>query len=135
MESDLSAVEKLRLEATRVTPYIYFDPKSGFLELRGRSSPENTIEFYQKLFSRLEEYIVFGMSDLTVNIFFEYFNTSSSKCLFDLFRKLSLIDQTGRKVVINWYHESWDEDMYESGEDYKDLLEIEFNLIEADDDH
>ncbi|MEQ8714911.1 MAG: DUF1987 domain-containing protein, partial [Cyclobacteriaceae bacterium] len=108
---------------------------SGVLEVRGKSSPENTIVFYQKLFEKLEEYIVFGMSDLTVNIFFEYFNTSSSKCLFDLFRKLSLIDQTGRKVVINWYYESWDEDMYESGEDYKDLLEVEFNLIETDDDY
>lgn len=135
MESDLSAMEKLRLEATRVTPYIYFDPNSGVLEVRGKSSPENTIVFYQKLFEKLEEYIVFGMSDLSVNIFFEYFNTSSSKCLFDLFRKLSLIDQTGRKVIINWYYESWDEDMYESGEDYKDLLEVEFNLIETDDDY
>ncbi|MEQ9298796.1 MAG: DUF1987 domain-containing protein [Cyclobacteriaceae bacterium] len=134
MESDLSMMEKLRLEATRVTPYIYFDPNSGSLEIRGKSSPENTIVFYQKLFDKLEEYIVFGMSDLTVNIFFEYFNTSSSKCLFDLFRKLSLIDQTGRKVVINWYFESWDEDMYESGEDYKDLLEVEFNLVETEDE-
>lgn len=125
-------MDKLRLEATRMTPYIYFDPDAGLLELRGKSSPENTIEFYTQLFDRLEEYVVFGMSNLTANIFFEYFNTSSSKCLFDLFRKLSLIDQTGRKVVINWYYESWDEDMLESGEDYKDLLTVDFNLIETD---
>jgi hypothetical protein len=73
------------------------------------------------------------MNSLKANIYFEYFNTSSSKCLFDLFRKLSLIDQTGRNVVINWHYESWDEDMLESGEDYKDLLSLEFNLIEIED--
>lgn len=125
-------MEKLKLEGTRMTPYVFFDPESGILEIRGKSSPENTIEFYMQLFEKLEEYVVFGMSDLKANIFFEYFNTSSSKCLFDLFRKLSLIDQTGRKVVINWYYEPWDEDMMESGEDYRDLLDIEFNLIETE---
>jgi hypothetical protein len=126
-------MDKLRLEATRMTPYIYFDPDAGILEIRGKSSPENTIEFYFQLFEKLEEYVVFGMSNLKANIYFEYFNTSSSKCLFDLFRKLSLIDQTGRNVVINWHYEAWDEDMLESGEDYKDLLNLEFNLIELED--
>lgn len=126
-------MDKLRLEATRMTPYIYFDPDAGILEIRGKSSPENTIEFYYQLFEKLEEYVVFGMNSLSANIYFEYFNTSSSKCLFDLFRKLSLIDQTGRNVVINWHYESWDEDMLESGEDYKDLLDLEFNLIEIED--
>ncbi len=134
MDFETSAMEKLRVDGTRITPYIYFDPHSGFLDIRGKSSPENTLQFYQKLFDRLEEYVVFGMSDLTVNIFFEYFNTSSSKCLFDLFRKLSLINQTGRNVTINWYYEAWDEDMLESGEDYAELLDLEFNLIETDED-
>ena len=126
-------MEKIFIEPTRVTPLINFDPEQGLLELKGRSSPENSIQFYQNLIDGLEEFSQNGQVDLIANFAFEYFNTSSSKCLFDVFKKLGKIGQSGKNVIINWFYEEDDDDMMEAGEDYSDLLDLDFNFMEIED--
>lgn len=126
-------MEKIFLEPTRVTPLISFDPESGLLEMKGRSSPENSIQFYQPVIDALENYASNGNGDLIANFAFEYFNTSSSKCLFDVFKKLNKVSDAGRELTINWFYEEGDEDMMEAGEDYSDLLDLNFNFMEIED--
>ena len=88
--------------------------------------------FYQRILQYLSEYSVTGRRRLTVNIAFEYFNTSSSKCLYDIFKRLRKVKATGRELIINWYYEQDDEDMMEAGEDYSDLLDLDFNFLEIE---
>ncbi|MEM9324537.1 MAG: DUF1987 domain-containing protein [Bacteroidota bacterium] len=126
-------MEKIFIEPTRVTPLINFDPDEGILEIKGRSSPENSIQFYQTLMDALDDYAIKGQNALTANIAFEYFNTSSSKCLFDVFKKMSKIIDSGKDLTINWFYEEDDEDMMEAGEDYSDLLDLQFNFLEIED--
>ncbi|MDW3210088.1 MAG: DUF1987 domain-containing protein [Reichenbachiella sp.] len=130
-KEDGGFMEKLIVRPTRITPLIYFDPNRGLLELRGKSSPENSIQFYSNLIRDLEEFGRNGKQNLIANFKFEYFNTSSSKCLFDIFRKLNIVKENGFDLSINWYYEEDDEDMLEAGEDYADLLGIEFNYVET----
>lgn len=125
------SVDKLIVRPTRITPLVYFDPNRGLLELRGKSSPENAINFYNNLLVALEKYAMYGSRDITANFKYEYFNTSSSKCIFDIFRKLIKIGEQGHNLNINWYYEEYDDDMLEAGEDYADLLGIDFNYIET----
>lgn len=125
-------MEKYILRPTRITPLIFFDPTRGLLELRGKSSPENSIQFYDGLISAIEDYARFGDRGLVANFKFEYFNTSSSKCLFDIFRKIIILRDRGFSISINWYYEEDDEDMLEAGEDYSDLLGVEFNYVETE---
>ena len=129
--SEPRKVEKLVIRPTRITPLVYFDPDRALLELRGKSSPENSIQFYKRLLIALERYAHFGSKDIVANFKFEYFNTSSSKCLFDAFKRLVKVRQKGMNLTINWYYEEYDEDMLEAGEDYSDLLGYEFNYIET----
>lgn len=124
-------VDKLIMRPTRITPLVYFDPDRALLELRGKSSPENSIQFYKRLLIALERYAHFGTKDITANFKFEYFNTSSSKCLFDAFKRLIKVRQRGLALTINWYYEEFDDDMLEAGEDYSDLLGYKFNFIET----
>jgi hypothetical protein len=128
-----STMEKIFIEPSRVTPLISFDPEEGILEMRGRSSPENAIQFYQKVIENLSLYAQSDQGDFTANFAFEYFNTSSSKCLFDVFKRLVRIRESGKELTINWFYEEDDEDMMEAGEDYSDLLDLEFNFIEIED--
>ncbi len=132
MQSE-STMEKIFIEPSRVTPLINFDPDEGILEMKGRSSPENSIQFYQKIIDNLDMYAAQGDGDFTANFAFEYFNTSSSKCLFDIFKRLVRIQNSGKDLIINWFYEEDDEDMMEAGEDYSDLLDLEFNFIEIED--
>lgn len=127
-------MDKIFIEPTRVTPLINFDPDHGLLEIKGRSSPENSVQFYQDLIDALENFAQGDeVSGLTANIAFEYFNTSSSKCLFDVFKKMTKIEDAGGELTINWFYEEDDEDMMEAGEDYSDLLDLEFNFLEIED--
>ena len=131
MEEDKRKIYK---EPTRVTPLIHFDPDEGILEIKGRSSPENSVQFYQSLIDALDTFAAEPTAPgLTANIAFEYFNTSSSKCLFDVFKKMSRIEDNGAYLTINWFYEEDDEDMMEAGEDYSDLLDLEFNFLEIED--
>ena len=125
-------MEKIFIEPTRVPTLVNFDPDQGLLEIKGRSSPENSILFYQKIIDNLDEYIQSDLTDFKANFSFEYFNTSSSKCLFDVFKRLSRIEESGKGLTINWYYEEDDEDMMEAGEDYADLLDLEFNFLEIE---
>jgi hypothetical protein len=126
-------MEAFVLEPSRITPLINFDPDEGILELKGRSSPENSILFYQRLLDYLDEFAISNKTHLVANFAFEYFNTSSSKCLFDLFKRLTAIKQNGKDLTINWFFDEDDEDMMEAGEDYCDLLDLDFNFIEIED--
>ena len=46
---------------------------------------------------------------------------------------MSKIDESGKELVVNWFFEEGDDDMMEAGEDYCDLLDLEFNFIEIED--
>jgi hypothetical protein len=123
-------MESLLIEGTAKTPTVKFDPNMGFMEIKGRSIPENSIEFYKPMVDWLERYAKSPKSQTKVNIQLEYFNTSSSKCILDVFKKLEEIHKSNNPVVINWYYEEDDEDMLEAGEDYESIIRVPFKMIE-----
>ncbi len=67
-----------------------------------------------------------------VNIQLEYFNTSSSKCILDVFKRLETIYKARNEVIINWFYEEDDEDMLEAGEDYESIINIPFKMVELE---
>ncbi len=125
-------MEKLTIEGTPKTPTIKFDPEAGKLLIQGRSIPENSIEFYKPLVDSLEEYSGSAKDKTNVDIVLEYFNTSSSKCILDVFKKLEKINSDGSEVTINWHYEEDDEDMLEAGEDYQAIINIPFKMVEIE---
>lgn len=124
-------MEKLYIESTRITPFLIFDPSVALLDIRGRSSPDNSVNFYAKVLDQLGIYVTEGENNVEVNIFFEYLNSSTSKIVFDIFKKLTQIKSKGKEVVVNWHFEEDDDDMMEAGEDYADLVDLPFNLVAA----
>ena len=123
-------MESIFIEGTQKTPSVKFDGKTGIIEIKGRSIPENSIEFYKPLVDWLEEYAKKPIEKTQVNVQLEYFNTSSSKCILDEFKKLEAIHKAKHDVVINWYYEEDDEDMLEAGEDYESIIRVPFKMIE-----
>lgn len=123
---------KVSIEGTAKTPTVNFDPENAFMELKGRSIPENSIEFYKPVVDALDEYAKSPQEVTKINIQLEYFNTSSSKCILDLFKKLEGIHKSGKSVEINWHYEEDDEDMLEAGEDYQAIIKVPFKMIEVE---
>lgn len=123
-------MELINIEGTPKTPTVSMNPQSGVVEIKGRSIPENSIEFYKPIVDWLEEYAKGPAEKTVVNVQLEYFNTSSSKCILDVFKKLEVLKKDQNDVVINWYYEEDDEDMLEAGEDYESIIKVPFKMIQ-----
>ena len=123
-------MEPIIIEGTQKTPKVKFDAAEGVFEIRGRSIPENSVEFYKPIIDWLENYKKSPLKKTVINVRLEYFNTSSSKCILDLFKKLEAIYKAKNEVSINWYYEEDDEDMLEAGEDYESIIRVPFKMIE-----
>ena len=117
-------MNNLFIPRTSKTPDIFFDADQGILEIKGRSIPENSVAFYAPVMQWLSDYDQTPKQETQLVVKLEYFNTSSSKCLIDIFRKLEKIHQQESKVTVVWYYEAEDEDMKESGEDFRDLVSM-----------
>lgn len=127
-------METLSLQGSPKTPTVEMNAENGVIEIKGRSIPENSIDFYLPVVEWLDTYAESPAGVTEVNIQLEYFNTSSSKCILDVFKKLeNVFKKNGEKgVTINWYYEEDDEDMLEAGEDYQSILKIPFKMIELE---
>lgn len=122
-------MESLTIEKTSNTPFVQLDADTGKMEIRGRSVPENPLDFYTPINDWLERFKAQAAERiLSMDIALEYFNTSSSKCLLDVFKKVVAINKAGAEVEINWWCEEFDDDMVEAGQDYQDLLGLPFNI-------
>jgi hypothetical protein len=127
-------MEAIHIEMTPKTPEVKLNAASGTLELRGRSIPENSIEFYSPVFEWIDKYCRKPQTNTTLHIQLEYFNTSSSKCLLDILKKLQNLSQLGTSAVkVVWHYEEDDEDMLEAGEDYQAIIRIPFEMSKIED--
>lgn len=123
-------MEKLIIDGEKKTPHISFDPVIRQLNFEGRSIPEDTIKFYEPILKWIEEYIGTERRETTdLHINLEYFNTSTSRYLFGIFKILESYHTKGNPVLIHWYYEKDDFEMLESGEDYASILKIPFNMV------
>lgn len=111
------------------TPSINFVSENGTLEIKGKSIPENSIEFFKPVYNWLDDYATNPKSKTALIVQLEYFNTSSSKCLLDIFRKLETLHKSQKSEVhVTWLYEEEDEDMMEAGDDYQTIVKLPFTI-------
>jgi hypothetical protein len=122
-------MKKLVIEETGKTPGVVFDFDNGTFDLRGRSIPENSLVFYQPVIEAMASYANSPLPETNVFIQLDYFSTSSSKCLLDIFKKLETIHRSGKKVTINWLHEQNDDNIRDAGVDYEAMVDVPFKII------
>ncbi len=120
-------MENLQIEETKYTPQIDMNI-NGEINIKGKSYPENTFEFYTPVMEWIASYFDLGNKALTLNMEITYFNSSSSKLFFDL---LDLLEENNSdEIIINWIYDEENESALEAGEDFKDDFEnLNFNLV------
>ena len=122
-------MEDLFYEATHSTPGIALNSSTGTIELYGRSIPENAMNVYKPVLSWLDEYSVQPKKTTTLNFKIEFFNTSSSKFILQILKKLEELHRQNFEVKVNWFYN--DEDILDLAQDYKELVKIPFAFHEA----
>ncbi|MFL5765044.1 MAG: DUF1987 domain-containing protein [Bacteroidia bacterium] len=123
-------METLNLIGTEDTPAVVIDMSKELFQISGRSLPENVTSFYKPVIEWLDQFSGSPTKKLTFEVKLEYFNTASSKIILDILMKLEEIHQVGLSAVgVSWFYDKRDDDMLEAGEEYKDLVELPFELI------
>jgi len=121
---------KLEREKTNTSPYILIDEEKGYMRFEGESYLEDIFGFFQEINDWLEKYLASDFSGFTFDCAMEYFNSSTTKVLYNILRLLDA-HASGKKVIVNWIVADEDDDMLiECGEDYQEEMEnLEFNLV------
>lgn len=119
-------METLYIAATPSSPEVNFDFGQHQLSIRGESYPENAAAFYGDIIKRLREYLAScTTARINVDISLAYFNSSSTKMLFNIFEALNSAVDAGNEVILNWYHYEEDDTILEFGQE----LHVDFPAI------
>lgn len=119
----------LRIEHSDDTPSVILDRENKLFEISGKSMPEDVIDFYQPVLDWLNAYKSDPLDKTIFNIKLIYFNTASSKLLLDLLMLMEEIKEAGNEVLIRWHSPKNDEDMQEAGEEYSDMVDVDFEHL------
>ncbi len=120
-------MEAFILAQTPRTPNVKLDPATSTYYIKGKSIPDNSIEFYEPVFDWFSEFLSNPPKEFVLHVALDYFNTSSAKCLIDIFKRFQEAHLTGNVAVeVIWEYEEGDEDMLDSGNDYKSSLKFPF---------
>jgi len=125
-------MQSISLEKTQDTPGIILDKEEGVFSFSGISIPENTKDFYKPIFEWIDNYIQAPNEETVVSFKMVYFNTSSTKSILDILLRFRGLIKDGKMVIVNWYFQEEDEDMYEAGVGFSKMTHIPFNYIKME---
>jgi hypothetical protein len=123
-------METINIASTEDTPEIILDADNKKYAISGRSLPEDVSTFYAPVMRWLDDLEIKPIKDLELEIKLEYFNTASSKIILDILMKIEDINNKSEgNMKIKWFYDSSDEDMLEAGEEYKELVDLPFEMV------
>ena len=120
-------MEVIKIEAGKRTPFVHLDYDNKIMKIEGRSMPEDSVGFFQPIIDWFKEYSTKPHEGALVEVCFEYFNTSSSKNLLEIFK---CIKDAGNNNYVDWHYDWEDEDMQEAGEDFIFIIGDTIRLVE-----
>lgn len=120
--------DSLIIEETQDTPKIVLDQSGGIFEVSGRSLPENAVKFYASVLQWMEEY--FNNPNQTTSFEFklDYFNSASTKKIFEIITILEKLSQKNFSVIVIWYHSKDDELIKNRGQEIKEMVDVPFEI-------
>lgn len=121
-------MEIINIPATNKTPKVILDPVKNYYEISGKCLPDNAIKFFDPILDWLDTFVLNPNKGTIFNVKMDYFNTSSSKLILEIFMKLEVAFKVDDSVSIKWFYSEGDDDMAEAGEDYSDIVSVPFSF-------
>lgn len=124
-------MKPLKIEPTKFTPKIDFNPATRIFQVSGFSLPENVALFYDPLMKWMEKFSETLTSDGTpIQFYFKltYYNSGSFKAIINILLKLSNIYKNGHKVEIHWHYDQDDFQLREIGEELSEMVGLPFSF-------
>lgn len=122
-------MENILRKGSPKTPKIVVDNETGNIEISGRSNPENSRDFFAPFMEWLASYLENPAELTTITINLEHFNTSSSKYVLDVLKKIKKLSDDNKAFKIVWMYEDDDEEMLDTAEAYEAMVGLKFDKI------
>lgn len=109
-------------------PYVKLDKENCIITFKGKSYPEHPSTFYEPIIEELNKCSDHMEGEIiTINLALEIMNSISTKYIYNIIKS---IDESSKKLNINWYYEEDDDDMKEEGYVFKNFFKnSNFNII------
>ena len=120
----------ITIEKTLDTPYVKLE--KGFIEIKGRSMPENVLKFYGPVKEWIEKYTENPAEFTKIEFNLPYTNSSSIKQINDFLKLLNQKFLDGFDMKIIWTYEEGDDNSLEIGNDLESMVDIPFEYIETE---
>ena len=122
-------MKSLFIERATTTPQVAFNGDTGELLIEGVSRPEDVLSFYKPVFEWIDEYVKNPCKETVLIFRLKYHNSASAKIVCRIINQFDPLYKSGKKVQVKWFYADSDDDILESGEDYKSLTDVPFELI------
>lgn len=118
--TDTTLPTAIMLAATSATPEVNFDFTAHHLVLKGEAYPENAAAFFRPLLQATESWLQdlpAGSAPLQLHVALSYFNSSSTKLLFEFFESLNGFAKRDKACELHWYYDAEDDISEEFGQE------------------
>ena len=119
---------KQYIKKTKLTPEIKTNLETGVAFITGESAPENAHECYKPIFEFTHASIQKN-NKIHLNFNLDYFNTTTSKVLIELFKLLESFHTEAKDCLVLWHIPNNDFDLIEAAEDLLYGILIPFKII------
>lgn len=124
-------IEEVHILPTEKTPDVLLKPE-GIVKIKGRAIDENVTKYPEQIMNWIDDYLVSPVASTEVIIALEYLNSFNTIILTSILRKLALVNQQSKKLVIKWYIENDDEDLLDRGESISSAFDLPIEFIMTD---
>jgi hypothetical protein len=122
-------MERFEITAGTKTPKIVLDATTGELVFEGRSNPENANTLYEPVIRWLERYVEEPAERTHLKLNLELFNTSSSKYILEVLKKIRYLADKGHPFNVTWYYEDDDLEMLDTAEAFEMMTGLRFQKV------
>ncbi|HOZ14104.1 MAG TPA: DUF1987 domain-containing protein [Tenuifilaceae bacterium] len=121
-------MEPYKVNGTSQYPTIVLDKDAGKFEFAGNSLPEDAKAFYDPIIQWIDNYSQAPNPETIVKFKMVYYNTPSSKLLFQVLKRFEKIAQLGNKVSVVWAYNEDDIDIKDAGRDLAEHIKVPFKM-------
>jgi len=124
-------IDKVHILPTNKTPEVLLNPK-GIIKIKGRAIDESRRNDPEQMRNWIDDYLLNPAEVTEVTIALEFLNSFNTILLTTTLKKISQVIQLGKKLIINWYYEEDDVDIFERGEYISATINVPIKFFVAD---
>lgn len=122
------SMEKVHILPTNKTPEILLNP-SGLIKFKGRAIDESRTGASDQVLIWIDEYVASPAESTEVIVALEFLNSFNTIIITAILKKIAQLIQLRKKLVVRWYYEEDDVDIYDRGAYIATVIDVPIEFI------